>query len=161
MNRCFRECRDVKKKKKGRCQSDSKESGRSGYSERKNRKIPVQSQGEISMSDAISKLIEPYKQDAPDYNSFNNLVTFACIAWNTSILPDEKREKALQEMLKVLPGTLKDRRDLYLLLTELMERKRSLFPNVSRMIVEHKVTEQGDTFHIAIASTMEKKVVQK
>ena len=117
--------------------------------------------GEISMSDAISKLIEPYKQDAPDYNSFTNLVTFACIAWNTSILPDEKREKALQEMLRVLPGTLKDRRDLYMLLTELMERKRILFPNVSRMIVEHKVTEQGDTFHIAIASTMKKKVVQK
>jgi hypothetical protein len=117
--------------------------------------------GEISMSDAISKLIEPYKQDAPDYNSFNNLVTFACIAWNTSILPEEKRGKALQEMLKMFPGTLKDRHGLYLMLTELMDRKRSLFPNVSRMIVEHKVTDQGDTFHIAIASTPEQKGVQK
>lgn len=117
--------------------------------------------GEISMSDAISKLIEPYKEDAPDYNSFNNLVTFACIAWNTSILPEEKREEALRKMLKIIPGTLKDRRDISALLTELMERKRKLFPNVSRMIMEHKVTDQGNNFHIAIASTLEKKSAQK
>jgi uncharacterized membrane protein (UPF0182 family) len=113
------------------------------------------------MSDAISKLIEPYKDDAPDYNSFNNLVTFACIAWNTSILPEEKREEALRKMLKIIPGTLKDRHDISALLTELMERKRKLFPNVSRMIMEYKVTDQGNNFHIAIASTLKKKDTQK
>lgn len=117
--------------------------------------------GEISISDAISKIIKPYKDDAPDYNSFNNLVTIACIAWNTSILPEEKRSEALQEMLKFFPGKLQDRLDMYALLTELIERKRKLFPSITRMIMEHKVTEQGKDFHIAIASTLEKKGVQK
>jgi len=117
--------------------------------------------GEISMSDAISKLIEPYRNDAPDYNSFNNLVTFACIAWNTSILPEEKRDEALQKMLEVIPGKIKDRFDIVALLTELIQRKRKLFPNVSRMIMEHKVTDLGNDFHIAIASTLEKEGPQK
>jgi len=115
--------------------------------------------GEISMSDAISQLIKPYRDDAPDYNSFNNLVTFACIAWNTSILPEEKRDEALDKMLEVIPGKMEDRLDTLALLIELMERKRKLFPNVTRMIMEYKVTDQGNNFHIAVASTMEKKGV--
>lgn len=117
--------------------------------------------GEISMSDAISQLIRPYRDEAPDYNSFNNLVTFACIAWNTSILPEEKRDEALQKMLEVIPGGIRDRFDIIALLTELMERKRKLFPNVSRMIMEHKVTDLGNDFHIAIASTLETKGARK
>ena len=117
--------------------------------------------GEISMSDAISKLIEPYKDDAPDYNSFRNLVTFACIAWNTSILPEKQRTEALDKMLKVIPGTAEDLLDTFALLTELMDRKRKLYPNVSRVIMEHKVTDLGNDFHIAIASTLEKKGTQK
>lgn len=117
--------------------------------------------GEISMSDAISQLIEPYKDDAPDYNAFNNLVTFACIAWNTSVLPENQRNEALGKMVDIIPGRMEDRLDTLALLTELMERKRKLFPNVTRVIMEHKVTDQGNNFHIAIASTLEKKKVQK
>ncbi|MCI0611299.1 MAG: hypothetical protein L0Z71_19850 [Anaerolineae bacterium] len=117
--------------------------------------------GEISMSDAISQLIKPYRDDAPDYNSFNNLVTFACIAWNTSILPEEKRDEALAKMVDVIPGRMEDRFDTLALLTELMERKRKLFPDITRMIMEYKVTDQGNNFHIAIASTLEKKGTRK
>lgn len=117
--------------------------------------------GEISMSDAISKLIGPYRDDAPDYHSFSNLVTFACIAWNTSILPENQRMEALDKMLEVIPGTMEDRLGTFALLTELMDRKRKLFPHVSRMIVEHKVTDLGNDFHIAIASTLEKKGPRK
>ncbi len=113
--------------------------------------------GEISMSDAISQIIEPYTTDAPDYNSFNNLVTFACIAWNTSVLPETQRNEALGKMVDVIPGKMEDRLDTLALLTELMERKRKLFPNVTRMIMEYKVTDQGNNFHIAVASTMDKK----
>jgi hypothetical protein len=113
------------------------------------------------MSDAISKIIEPYTNDAPDYNSFNNLVTFACLAWNTSILPEAQRNEALGKMVDVIPGKMEDRLDTLALLTELMERKRKLFPNITRMIMEYKVTDQGNDFHIAIASTLEKKAGQK
>ena len=113
--------------------------------------------GEISMSDAISKIIEPYTNDAPDYNSFNNLVTFACIAWNTSVLPEDQRNETLGKMVDVVPGKLEDRFDTLALLTELMERKRKLFPDITRMIMEYKVTDQGNNFHIAVASTLDKK----
>jgi hypothetical protein len=113
--------------------------------------------GEISMSDAISQLIEPFREDAPDYTSFSNLVTFGCIAWNTSILPEEQRDEALGNMVDVIPGDFEERLEILNLLSKLMERKRKLFPNVSRAIIEHKVTDRGGIFHVAIASTMERK----
>lgn len=129
--------------------------------ETKNGKILFNPKGEISMSDAITQLIEPYKEDAPDYDSFSNLVTFGCIAWNTSILPEDQRTEALIKMVDVIPGKLEDRLEILSLLGELMERKRKLFPNVSRAIIEHKVTDRGGDLHIAIASTMEKKDVEE
>ncbi len=108
------------------------------------------------MSDAISKIIEPFREDAPDYNSFKNLVSFACLAWNTTLLPEEQRAAALGKMINVLSEKTEDHIDVLKLLGELMERKRRLFPNVTRMIMEYKVTERGHDFHIAIASTTEK-----
>ena len=120
----------------------------------------INPKGEISISDAISQLIEPYKEDAPDYNSFRTLVTFACLAWNLSILPGKDHAKLIKEMLALAPANIEDRLDLLGLVTELMDRKKLLFPEVKRLIVEFKVTERGKDFHIAIASTLEEEDVK-
>ena len=112
------------------------------------------------MSDAISQIIAPYKDDAPSYEAFSKLVGFACIAWNTSLLPPEKQLESFNKVLALFDDP--DLRiDMFALLMALMARKEKLFPHVSRMIVEHKVTDQGQGFHIAIASTLEQKNVKK
>jgi hypothetical protein len=113
--------------------------------------------GEASMSDAISQLIEPYKVDAPDFPAFRNLVTFACIAWNASELPADKQSEMICTVLAAKPSSDNDRLDMLGLITELMTRKKILFPNNSSMIIDFKVTDQGRDFHIAVASTLEKK----
>jgi hypothetical protein len=120
-------------------------------------KFLLNAKGEINMSDAIKHLIEPFSEDTPDFESFRGLVTLACVAWNTTLFSDEKREKVLVEMMDVFEGSVEDQVETFNLLGDLMERKRKLFPSVSRMIVEHKVTDRGGDFHIAIASTLEKK----
>jgi hypothetical protein len=117
--------------------------------------------GEVSMSDAISQLIEPFRNDAPDYDGFRNLVTFGCIAWNASNLPTEEQDDLINKMLAAVPRSVEDRLELLGLITELMDRKKNLFPKISRMIVDFKVTDQGKNFHIAIASTLEKKGAQE
>ena len=117
--------------------------------------------GEISMSDAISQLIEPYKKEVTNYSGFSKLVSLACIAWNTSILPQEKQGEALDKMVAILPGTHETLLEMLGLTIDLVNRKKELFPDISRMIVEFKVTDQGNNFHIAIASTLEKKDTEK
>ena len=124
-------------------------------------KFLLNPKGEVSMSDAVSQLIEPFKEDTTDYNGFRNLVTFGCIAWNASNLPIEEQDDLINKMLAAVPRTIEDRLELLGLITELMDRKKKLFPKVSRMIVDFKVTDQGKNFHIAVASTVEKKSIQE
>jgi hypothetical protein len=126
-------------------------------SKRQDVKIIMNPNGEISMSDAISKLIEPYQDDDYDYETSRKLVTFACVAWNASILPKEMRDEMIGRLLDSVAPNDKYRSELLGLITALMARKRNLFPAISRMIVDFKVTDLGNDFHIAVASTLEKK----
>ena len=120
----------------------------------------VNPEGEISISDAISKIIAPYRDTAQSYSSFYKLVMIACTAWNAAILTDEKRASMLSDMRKSMPDQ-QSREDFTEIVKELMKRKNRLYPNVNRMIVEFKVTERKNDFHIAIASTMEGKETAK
>jgi hypothetical protein len=124
---------------------------------RKDVKVVMNPDGEISMSDAISKLIEPYQDDDYDYETSRKLVTFACVAWNASILPKEMQDEMVGRLLDSVASNDKHRSGLLDLITALMARKRNLFPDISRMIVDFKVTDLGNDFHIAVASTLEKK----
>lgn len=117
-------------------------------------KTLVNPEGEISISDAISKIIAPYRDMAQDYDSFHKLVTVACTAWNASIMSVEKRENMLADMRKLMPDQ-QSREDFMAIVKEMMKRKNRLYPKVNRMIIQFKVTDRGNDFHIAIASTME------
>ena len=123
-------------------------------------KTLVNPEGELSISDAISKIIAPYRDTAQNYESFDKLVTVACAAWNASILPVAERERLLAEMRKLMPDQQR-REDFTEIVKELMKRKNKLYPKVKRMIVQFKVTDRANDFHIAIASTMEKKETEK
>jgi|GEM_PF-1211056 len=120
----------------------------------------INPEGEISISDAISKIIAPYRDTAQNYQSFHKLVMVACTAWNAAIMPAEQREGMLADMRKLMPDQ-QSREDFTEIVKELMKRKNRLYPNVNRRIVEFKVTQRKNDFHIAIASTMENKETAK
>ena len=123
-------------------------------------KTLVNPEGELSISDAISEIIAPYRDVAQNYESFHKLVMVACAAWNATILPAAEREKMLADMRKLMPDQ-ESREDFTEIVKELMKRKKMLYPNVNRMIVQFKVTDRRNDFHIAIASTMENKKAAK
>ncbi len=121
------------------------------------KKFVINPKGEISMSDAISKIIAPYKQDASEYKAFKSLVTLACTAWNLSIQPINEREDLLEKILESLRPDKESISVTRGLIKELIVRKQRLFPNVNRRIIDFKVTDLGNDFHIAVASTLKKK----
>jgi hypothetical protein len=123
-------------------------------------KTLINPEGEISISDAISKIIAPYRDAAQDYTALHKLVTIACAAWNATILPVEKRESMLADMRKLMPDQ-QSREDFTAIVKALMKRKNRLYPKVNRMIVQFKVTDRGNDFHIAIASTLDEKGIAK
>jgi pyruvate/oxaloacetate carboxyltransferase len=115
--------------------------------------------GELSLSDAISNIIAPYRHIAQDYQSFYKLVTIACAAWNATVLPAEERKGMLADMRKLMPDQ-QSREDFVEIVKDLMRRKNKLYPNVNRVIIQFKVTKRRNDFHIAIVSTMENKEPQ-
>ena len=115
----------------------------------------INPEGEISISDAISNIIAPYREDAANFQAFQKLVMVACTAWNASILRSAERENMLADMRKLMPDR-QSREDFTAIVKVLMKRKNKLYPKVNRMIIKFKVTDRGNDFHIAIASTMEK-----
>ena len=123
----------------------------------KDLKRAVNAQGEAKMSDAVTDLIRPYRDWATDLNSFRNLIMLACIAWNAANMPAMERPKALLEAVNRSPETaFEEMGELMNFLMELVRRKELLYPDNTRMVINFKVSETKDDFHVAIASTVEK-----
>ncbi len=120
------------------------------------KKIILNPPGEISISDAISQIIAPYRDTAQNYDSFKKLVTMACAAWNVSILPAQEADRQLKDLLAALSPDPGARKDFLEIINLFIVRKKKLFPHVTRMVVKFKVTDRGDDFHIAITSTLAK-----
>ena len=74
----------------------------------------------------------------------------------SSILPVARRESMLDDMRNLMPDR-QSRKYFTAIVNELMKRKNKLYPKVNRMIIQFKVTERGNDFHIVITSTIENK----
>jgi hypothetical protein len=119
-----------------------------------NQQALVNPQGETKMSTIITELIEPYRHMATNRASYHNLVATACIAWNTANLPEDQWQANISEALDELPNVIEEMRsDVARLILELVKRKVTLFPDNQRMIVNFKITETTNNYHLGIAST--------
>jgi hypothetical protein len=102
------------------------------------------------LSECLVDVIEPYRSDDFDREAYSNLVTLAATAWNLSVFPKEERESAILRALQAVP--LLRRRETYILVQRLLERKEQLFPNDRRFIAPSDVVEERDEFRIVVAS---------
>ena len=122
----------------------------------KNSKVVINPQGEVKMSEVITTLIQPYSELATTLPAYQNLVTIACIAWNTANLPKGEWAKTIGEAISTLPGIDEEARvDMMGFIKALIQRKELLFPDNKRIIVNFKVTETKNKYYVAIASTLE------
>jgi hypothetical protein len=118
-----------------------------------NQKVLVNPPGEAKMSGMITELIEPYRASATNRASYHNLIALACIAWNTANLPQEERLGNISEALNQLPvATNEMRLEMTRLILELVKRKVALFPDNQRVIVNFKINESKDNYHLGVAS---------
>lgn len=116
--------------------------------------VVYEPEGEIKMSEALIALMQPYLDSAETLNAYRNLASMAAIAWNNSVLPPEAQMKP-SELINKLDMQAEDLLLMEELLTSLMKRKKELFPDVQRMIVNYEVTGIGKgNWHLSVASTL-------
>lgn len=119
-----------------------------------NQKVVINPQGEAKMSATINELIAPYREMATNRTAYYNLVATACIAWNTANLPQDEWLVNISEAMNALPNLTDDTRpEMTRFILELIQRKLMLFPENRRIIVNFKLTESKDNYHLGIAST--------
>lgn len=108
--------------------------------------------GQEKMSDVIWQFMAPYISYAEDLASMQKLVTIAAIAWNAAIMSEEDSADFLGNMIETLPADVRE--DAAAVIGDLIRRKKRYFAQNKRLIVNMKVTDTGDGFHLAVAASM-------
>ena len=118
---------------------------------------PKQSFPARKMSEVILDFAEPLLDDIDDEELFENAINCAVACWNLSFLPEKKQQRQLRAIVNEL-----DKSDpMARLKVEdcvrmLLERKKLLFADEKRMIVEHKVIDEEDRQRLLVMSVLAK-----
>jgi hypothetical protein len=107
------------------------------------------------MSDIILRFAEPLKDE--NSNIPANMLRFAILVWNASLLPKDEQEKALRDIIKALPGNVWGLREAgSSIISMLLERKEKYFSDNKRMVVDYNMTETEQTLNLNVVSTVPK-----
>ena len=116
----------------------------------------IQSAGELEkMSDVIHRFAEPLQDENGDVPV--NMIRFAILVWNASLLPKDKQEKALRDIIKALPGHVGGlREEAASVISMLLDRKSKYFSDNKRVIIDYDITETEDMLNLNVVSTVPK-----
>jgi hypothetical protein len=75
------------------------------------------------------------------------------LAWNRAVLPHAEGQAMVRDLGEALEGEPADKQAVLEVFDEMTERKRQLFPDDCRVILEAETRREPDGgFHIAVAS---------
>jgi len=114
------------------------------------KKVISAPEGMVKMSDIIIQLIKPYNDLAQTYEAQRKLITVALVAWNATLLPEDKAQAMIDKILGGIP--ISERENARDVIRQLMERKRKHFPEYKRYIMDYQLTEDDQEFHLSVAS---------
>jgi hypothetical protein len=121
----------------------------------KNTQVIQNADGLDKMSDVIHRFAEPLQDENGDVPA--NMLSFAILIWNASLLPKDKQEEAFRDIIKSLPGKERGVREGALLaIAILLERKEKYFSDNKRVIIDYDITETEDMLNLNIVSTVPK-----
>jgi hypothetical protein len=102
------------------------------------------------MSASLSALVRPFESDAIDIEEYRALVGIGVMAWNFSLLEQASLVDVLDELK--CPDTSR-RGELETMVSDLVQRKRRLFPDDERVITawDVKLRQDGSRFVTAVA----------
>lgn len=118
---------------------------------RQARALPVR-----KMSEVLLDFAEPFLETLTD-EQFEAGINFAAVCWNISFLPQKEQQKLLRSLVDELgrsdPLARLDVEDCARML---LERRRTLFADDRRMIVNYKVIDEGDSHRLLVMSAFTK-----
>ena len=119
--------------------------------------VIVESSGQVKMSEVLSDFVEPYLDLADTEEAYRKLLTLAVVAWNVSFLPEDEQQDMIDQVIGAGVPTGDDelKSGLKWFVNMLIARKRAYFPGYTRRIIDFELTDTGEAYHLAVASTIE------
>lgn len=106
------------------------------------------------LSAAILDFARPLTENVDD-DHFERAVTLAILCWNVALLPEDKQEAELRKiaskMAEDAPAGFADETMTWT--RWLVNRKKKLFADDCRMVVNYTVEDRGDSHHLFVAGT--------
>ncbi len=117
-----------------------------------NKKLIVQTPSDgTKMSAVLESFAEPYDNIYDPLEMRRKILKFAMLAWNAAIMEDWKGVNIWEEHLSILPTA--ERPIAREMITSLMNRKRLLFRDFNRLIVDFELIENGDEAYLSVVSS--------
>jgi len=118
-----------------------------------NTQVMVNPTGTEKMSEVILRFAEPFKDN--DGLVPRAMLEIAIILWNASFMPKDMQRKALEDVVNVFPRDDSEaRREMFLIVNMLLERKKQHFSDNKRMIMDYHITESAHSIYLDVMSTV-------
>lgn len=92
----------------------------------------------VRMSEVLLDLIAPEQEYCKDEAALEKLLTIGAAAWNASLMGGAEQRAILEETSRTLPADA--RQDYFEIVETLIRRKRQMFPDIKRPIIDFKLT---------------------
>lgn len=109
--------------------------------------------GTLKMSEVIIEFLKPYQDYATTYEAQRKLITVGLIAWNASLLSEDKAQAMIDKITKDHPRAVRE--EMIGVIEELMERKKKHFAKYTRPVIDYHLADDGDEWHLSVASFSE------
>jgi len=110
------------------------------------------------MSEVITDFAQPLIERVQSDEQYRKAIGIAVLIWNIALESEDRQEKLLSEVIRDLAaetGNDPEVSDYFETLGRtLLLRKRSLYSDNRRAILDYQITEDGDDLHLQVASTI-------
>ncbi len=108
------------------------------------------------LSEVFLEFIAPFAQTAETSEAYRMLVTTAVFAWNIALSPKPEQQKLSEGFVNTIVETAgeKWRKDTKVILMTMVRRKKLYFASDKRYIVDYRLTDTRQGYHLAMASVV-------
>ena|GEM_PF-4669259 len=112
------------------------------------------------MSDILLEYAKPFMDTVESDNKeeYENAIRISMMLWNCAIM--QEGAKSRKEIMKMLKPAMPDAESKSVV-KYMLERKRQMYPDNRRMMINYELSETADGFHLYVASTVSEATAEK
>ena len=113
----------------------------------------TETSGYRKMSEVLLDFARPLLDEYGD-DDFQSIIAFSAACWDISFMPEEKQQKELINFMDVMEITdPADRQQVENQARMLLERKKSLFADDKRMVMNYRIVDEGGYNRLFVLSS--------